>query len=262
MNDLTRIRYLLTDVDDTLTTQGRLLPETLRALSDLQDAGIRTIAVTGACAGWCDQMIRLWPLDAVIGENGAFCFYKAEGRRITQRFFGSASQMKQQQVRLLDAVTARIRNIPGMQIADDQAYRLCDVAIDFAPPAEPPASPAAITALVNDLRSEGFAAQRSSIHINCWVGDYDKRTMAEQFLTHRYELSRTQIDQYCAYVGDAPNDEPMFAWLSRTFGVANIRDHLPDMTHRPATILPRPGGLGFADLVQQMLADASACQRH
>ncbi|GAL34996.1 haloacid dehalogenase-like hydrolase [Vibrio maritimus] len=70
------IQWLLTDVDDTLTWQGQLPSETLDALSRLQKAGIKVVAVTGACAGWCDQIAKLWPLHGVIGENGAFWMQK------------------------------------------------------------------------------------------------------------------------------------------------------------------------------------------
>lgn len=38
---------LFTDVDDTLTTDGQLLPETYLALCRLAAAGIRVIPVTG-----------------------------------------------------------------------------------------------------------------------------------------------------------------------------------------------------------------------
>lgn len=73
------IKWVLTDVDDTLTWQGRLPPETLIALNKLQQANIKVVAVTGACAGWCDHIAQLWPVDAVLGENGAFIMEKVDG---------------------------------------------------------------------------------------------------------------------------------------------------------------------------------------
>ena len=71
-----KIDWVLTDVDDTLTWQGQLPPETLIALSKLRDSGKKVVAVTGACAGWCDHIAQLWPVDAVLGENGAFIMEK------------------------------------------------------------------------------------------------------------------------------------------------------------------------------------------
>ena len=68
------IRYILTDIDDTLTIKGRLPAVVFVAMERLQRAGIRIIPVTGRPAGWCDHMARLWPIDALVGENGAFYF--------------------------------------------------------------------------------------------------------------------------------------------------------------------------------------------
>jgi|SRR5271165_270844 len=72
---LSRVRYVLTDMDDTLTHQGRLPPETFIALDRLRLAGLRVVPVTAAPAGWCEQMARMWPVDAVIGENGGLYFH-------------------------------------------------------------------------------------------------------------------------------------------------------------------------------------------
>jgi len=55
-------RFVLTDMDDTLTYRGRLSAETYLALERLQSAGIKVVPVTAAPAGWCDQMVRMWPI--------------------------------------------------------------------------------------------------------------------------------------------------------------------------------------------------------
>src|SRR5258706_7497130 len=66
------IRYVLLDIDDTLTTDGRLEAAAYGALERLQRAGFYVIPVTGRPAGWCDHIARFWPVAAVIGEDGAF----------------------------------------------------------------------------------------------------------------------------------------------------------------------------------------------
>ena len=253
MAEVSGIRYLLTDVDDTLTTDGKLLPVTLDALLRLQRYGLRTIAVTGACAGWCDQMIRLWPLDAVIGENGAFVFYRDDAGRVQSDFYSDRDQMAQQQRLLRQRIASYLQAESALVMAHDQAFRYCDVAVDFAPSGQSPAAPWVIRTFMATLQREGYQTLRSSIHINCWSGEHDKRRMTERFLTQRYGLSVTDMLAQCAFVGDAPNDEPMFAWLSQTFGVANIRSHLGEMISRPSAILDRRGGLGFVELVDRYL---------
>lgn len=64
------VRFVLTDMDETLTYKGRLAAETYMALERLQNAGVNMIPVTVAPAGWSDQMAWMWPVDGVIGENG------------------------------------------------------------------------------------------------------------------------------------------------------------------------------------------------
>ncbi|MDR0448042.1 MAG: HAD hydrolase family protein, partial [Treponema sp.] len=65
------IRYVLMDIDDTLTTGGKLSAPAYTALWRLHEAGLKVIPITGRPAGWCDLIAREWPVDAVVGENGA-----------------------------------------------------------------------------------------------------------------------------------------------------------------------------------------------
>ena len=85
--DRARIKAVLTDIDDTLTTAGVLTAEAYMALERLQRACIRVIPVTGRPAGWCDHIARMWPVDAVVGENGAFYFRYEHGKRTMLRRF-------------------------------------------------------------------------------------------------------------------------------------------------------------------------------
>src|SRR5260370_20194893 len=86
-----KIRFVLTDVDDTLTDGPRLPGATYLAVERLQDAGITVIPVTAAPAGWCDLMARMWPVGAVIGENGGlFLPHDPTTRRLHRPFSGQA----------------------------------------------------------------------------------------------------------------------------------------------------------------------------
>ena len=82
-----RVRGVLLDIDDTLTTHGRLTVDAYAALERLRAAGKLVIPVTGRPAGWCDHIARMWPVDAVVGENGAFYMrYDRDARRLVKRF--------------------------------------------------------------------------------------------------------------------------------------------------------------------------------
>ena len=130
------IEWVLTDVDDTLTWQGKLPKQTLAALENLQERNIKIIAVTGACAGWCDHIAQLWPVDAVIGENGAFTIEKHK-RGVTLSTSIPLDTMQTNQQRLKAQIHTILKCYPDIHFTLDQAYRLCDVAIDIGQNREP-----------------------------------------------------------------------------------------------------------------------------
>lgn len=250
---LSDILYLLTDVDDTLTTSGQLLPSTLQALYDLQRGGIKVIPVTGGCAGWCDQMIRLWPVEAVVGENGAFYMERNSAGHIQLHSWHGDVQRQCYQEQLREIAQEAIRLVPNLQLAKDQAYRLADVALDYNQDSRG-VSRAELDQVVELFHRHGAHARVSSIHINTWFGEYSKLLMSQRLLSQRYGLNEHDLLAQVGYVGDAPNDEVMFAFFSHTFGVANIRPHLPFMDAHPNTLLSAIGGLGFVELAQRLLA--------
>src|ERR1700730_1371174 len=95
------IRFVLLDIDDTLTTEGRLTASAYGALENLSRRGLRVIPVTGRPAGGCDLIARFWPVDAVIGENGAFYFrYDHDVRSMTRGFWLSAEEREAARRRL------------------------------------------------------------------------------------------------------------------------------------------------------------------
>ncbi|HEY9053884.1 MAG TPA: HAD hydrolase family protein, partial [Rectinemataceae bacterium] len=77
------LRFALMDIDDTLTTEGKLPASSYSALWRLKEAGLVVVPITGRPAGWCDLIAREWPVDGVVGENGAFVFWEeTEGRHL------------------------------------------------------------------------------------------------------------------------------------------------------------------------------------
>src|SRR5437868_8987209 len=113
------IRCVLTDIDDTLSTQGRITAETYTAMEALHAAGYLVIPVTGRPAGWCDHIARMWPVDAIVGENGAFYFFFDQGR-LHKRFHDGEAERAEKRARL-DALAKRIlAAVPGSALASDQ----------------------------------------------------------------------------------------------------------------------------------------------
>ncbi len=248
---LKNIGFVLTDFDDTLTLEGKLPDQTLTALYRLQEAGIHVIPVTGGCAGWSDMMTRILPVSGVITEGGGVFMARNSGS-VSYQYFHDEASMRVEQAAILTMVEPRLKRFESLRLTKDQAYRLTDVAIDYAQDVQPPAEQEK-EMLLAELRSLGLNAKASSIHINICQKGVDKYAMANKILSEKYGLSPEQQKVNVLYVGDAPNDESMFAQFPISVGVANIAPHLPVLTHKPAYITQGKGGLGFAELTKILL---------
>ncbi len=249
-----RIRVVFTDIDDTLTTHGRLPACAYRALEDLTSAGISVAPITGRPAGWCDMIARMWPVAGVVGENGAFYFAYDQTARIMRRAFAVPAETRAaDRIRLQALRTQILTEVPGAAISADQLYREADLAIDFCEdvPALPKVDVARIQAI---FESAGAVAKVSSIHVNGWYGDYDKLTMSRRFAADILGLDLDATKNECAFAGDSPNDAPMFGFFPNSCGVANVLDFKGEMTADPVYVTQARGGLGFVELAERLLA--------
>jgi HAD superfamily hydrolase (TIGR01484 family) len=253
----TGVRGVLTDIDDTLTTDGQLLPEAYGALARLHAAGLLVIPVTGRPAGWCDHIARLWPVSGVVGENGAFWMQHKPGEkgappRLVKHSVVDMQTRAAQRTRLDDIASAILAAVPGSALASDQPYRDADLAIDFCEDVAPlPRS--AIDRIVTMMENAGMRAKVSSIHVNGWFGTYDKLTTTLQFLAEVFDVDANTARESLVFAGDSPNDAPMFAWFARSVGVANVRASLDRIATPPAYVTPSTCGAGFAELAAALL---------
>jgi HAD superfamily hydrolase (TIGR01484 family) len=251
--DTRSVAAVLVDIDDTLTTAGKLDAHAYAALERLQRAGLRVVPVTGRPAGWCDHIARLWPVDAVVGENGAFYFFHS-GSRLHKRFQDSAAVRAEKRGRL-EAIAARIIvEVPGCALASDQAYRETDLAIDYCEDV-PPLPPAAAERIAALMREAGLSAKLSSIHVNGWFGDYDKLAMAKALFAERFGVDLARANGEYAFAGDSPNDAPLFAFFDKSVGVANIKRFTGHLAAQPKYVTQAESGAGFAELVKMLLRD-------
>jgi HAD superfamily hydrolase (TIGR01484 family) len=250
--------YVLADIDDTLTIDGRLPSVALAAMEQLQKAGKMVLPVTGRPAGWCDHIARMWPVDGVVGENGAFYFRYDSGRgKMQRRYWRSESQRQKDRCRLEQLKRKILKEISGCAISADQAYREADLAIDFCE--DVPRLPRAdIDRIVALFRQAGAQAKISSIHVNGWFGRYNKLAMVRVFFAEILDQNLEAIRNRICFIGDSPNDEPMFAFFPCSVGVANVKRFASRMAHPPNWITIGRGGHGFAEFVDVLLCRANA----
>jgi hypothetical protein len=244
---------VLTDIDDTLTTEGRLTAAAYAALERLRAAGRIVIPVTGRPAGWCDHIARMWPVDAVVGENGAF-YMRHDGAhgKLVRRFVTPEATRRDQRDRIAALGDAIVAAVPGCALASDQRYRESDLAIDYCEDVD--ALPREdVDRIVALMEAGGMTAKVSSIHVNGWFGTYDKLTTTKLLLR---EVRGIDLDLYreaFAFVGDSPNDAPMFDYFPNAVGVANLLRFVDRVTTLPAYVTDAEAGAGFVEFVDALL---------
>ncbi|MGH6660984.1 MAG: HAD-IIB family hydrolase [Rhodospirillales bacterium] len=248
------IRAVLVDIDETLTTKGRLTASAYGAMERLHGAGFKVVPITGRPAGWCDHIARMWPVDAVVGENGAFYFrYDHGARRFTKHFLMTAEERAQGRRKLGKLREKILKEVPGTAVASDQPYRESDLAIDYCEDVKR-LSPKAVERIVAIFTAAGATARVSSVHVNGWYGDYDKLAMTRTMLEECFAIDAGAAKELCVFVGDSPNDAPMFAFFPNAVGVANVRDFKDQLTATPAYVTPSRAGAGFAELAAALIA--------
>ena len=248
------IRYILADIDDTLTLKGRLPAAVFGAMERVQTAGICMIPITGRPAGWCDHIARMWPVDGIVGENGAFYFYYDDRqRKMRRRYFKSEEQRNADRQKLQKLKMEILKKIPGCRVSADQAYREADLAIDYCEDVAA-LSMEDVDRIVTLFEEAGARAKISSIHVNGWFGKYDKLTMTRMLFAEVFKDELEAVKTNVIFIGDSPNDVPMFRFFPYSVGVANILQFKEKIKHKPTYVTRQEGGHGFAEMVDLILA--------
>ncbi len=258
---------VFTDIDDTLTTEGAITPDALKALADLKAGGLPVIAITGRPVGWSDQvafaMGKTWPVDAVVAENGSVAiFLNKTGISLPTGIQNTLSKIYQQDSairaknyqRMQQVAQQVMREVSGTMLSQDSGGRETDIAFDHSEFTQ--LSPEKIAQVVQIMQREGMNATVSSIHINGWFGDHNKLTGARWMVRELFGRALdAEIDRW-VYVGDSTNDQLMFEHFPHSIGVANIRRFEAQLSHKPRYITPGERGAGFAQIAQALLESA------
>lgn len=248
---------VLTDIDDTVTTEGRLDARAYAMLERLTGAGVLVIPITGRPAGWCDMIARFWPVAGVVGENGAFAMrYDHEKRQMRRMFQADDATRAASRQRLQALAETILRDVPGTALASDQHYREADLAIDFCEDV-PPLPAREVDRIVALFHAAGAVAKVSSIHVNGWFGDWDKLTMSREFMAKEFGIDLDAQKDRVIYCGDSPNDAPMFGFFPFACGVANVADFVDRIEALPNYIAPSRGGDGFVEIGEKILTARS-----
>ncbi|MFP4580648.1 MAG: HAD family hydrolase [Candidatus Sumerlaeia bacterium] len=248
---LKSVRCVFSDIDETISTRGKILPRAFAAMWKLHEAGIRFVPVTGRAAGWCDHIARFWPVDAVVGENGGFYFY-FDGKKLHQRYMHDDATRKKFRDRLQKIRRRALAEVPGCGIASDQHYREYDLAIDFCEDV-PPLEREDVLRIQQIFEEEGAHAKISSIHVNGWYGEFDKLSTSVLCARELLDIDPEEENRAFIYCGDSPNDAPMFGYFDLSFGMANVRPFLDILPEKPGYVTRSESGDGFAEVVDLLV---------
>lgn len=243
---------LLTDIDDTLTTDGAITADALTALAELQSAGLHIVPITGRPVGWSEPFALAWPVNAIVAENGAVALIRQSDGTLLKRYQQDGATRASNFARMQEVLAHIEREVPGARRATDSPGRETDIAIDHSEFTHLPQE--SIDHAVRIMRAAGMNATVSSIHINGWYGAHNKLEGARWIVRELFKRDLdTEIERW-VYVGDSTNDQLMFEHFPHSVGVANIARFVPHLTHLPRYVTAGERGAGFAELARLILS--------
>jgi hydroxymethylpyrimidine pyrophosphatase-like HAD family hydrolase len=220
------------------------------ALWKMRDAGLALVGVTGRPSGWGEVLVRQWPIDGCVTENGAVHVVR-EGRGVTRIDSCNEAERRLRSDRLARLV-ARVREVvPDARLSDDQRARVSDVTWDVGELAVLP--PDRVRLVVREIALAGARSTQSSVHLHATYDVDDKASGAIRFCRRQFGVDAGAAVVHFAFAGDSGNDAACFAAFRTTFGVANVRASLSRLTVTPRYVARREMGEGFAEIAAQIL---------
>jgi HAD superfamily hydrolase (TIGR01484 family) len=250
---------VLTDIDDTLTTDGRLLPDVYAALWRLQAAGLMLVPVTGRSSGWAHMVMKTWPVKAVIAESGGVYMIRNGQGQLRTVLHDDAKRIQISRDAIAQLGDRIVNDTPGLAPASDNRYRLVDYALDYCEEVSP-VDPLTVAQTLARFHSAGFSARASSVHINAWDGQFDKGPMTQRLLREHFSGNSADPSRW-VFIGDAPNDQSMFECIPNCVGVANLKPHLATLAIAPRYITRHSFGAGFVELADFLLTQQGVIGR-
>lgn len=249
--DTKDIAGIFFDIDDTFSSHGKIRSEAYSAIWKLKEAGKIVVPVTGRPAGWCDHIARMWPVNAVVGENGAL-YFMMKNNKLVKTYAADKSQRELYKKKLSEIRDEILREVPGTALASDQDYREFDLAIDFCEDV-PRIPESGINKIVEIAKKYDTITKVSSIHVNIWFGTHTKLTTTKLFVKNELKMDLDKNNARFVFCGDSQNDEPMFEYFKNSIGVANVMNFKDRLKTFPTYITTKESGAGFAEMAALLL---------
>ncbi|MEG3967123.1 HAD-IIB family hydrolase [Microcoleus sp. T2B6] len=240
---LSDIRLIASDIDGTLTQNGKFVPTLLETINKLGAAGVTVLLVTGNSAGWVSALVNYLPVTAVIAENGGLYLQEGHSEYLLSTITSSSKHRQQ-----LEKVFRQLQEqFPNLRESTDNQFRITDWTFNIDN-----LSLEELQAILLQCHAMGWGFTYSAEQCHIQLSEQDKATGLMRVLERYFpDLSVQQV----LTVGDSPNDEAMFASdkFPLSVGVANILRYKERMRHYPKYITKAQELEGFCELVEFLL---------
>jgi HAD superfamily hydrolase (TIGR01484 family) len=242
-NKLKQVRLIATDMDGTLTHQGKFTANLLQALQELAIANIPVLIVTGRSAGWVNGLVSYLPVVGAIAENGGLAYFQPDISEMIVPIPNLAEHRQKLAQTFADLQT----HFPHLQESSDNRFRLTDWTFDIQKLTE-----ADLEFLSDRCQAQGWSFTYSTVQCHIKMLHQDKAIALTHVLQHYFP--NLQPDQVLT-VGDSPNDESLFNGdrFPLSVGVANVLHYRDRLTHQPAYVTHAAEAEGFCEVARMVI---------
>ncbi|MCL2932514.1 MAG: Cof-type HAD-IIB family hydrolase [Trichodesmium sp. MAG_R03] len=241
---LKNIQVIATDMDGTLTKNGKFTSHLFLALEKLAAAKIQVLVVTGRSAGWVQAIKNYLPIVGAIAENGGL-FYPihSEAPQILTSIPNITLHKK-----ILATIFQYLKSqFPQIEPSADNQFRLTDWTFDIQD-----LSLSELTKMAEICQTKGYGFTYSTVQCHIKPLQQDKASGLYQVLSKKFpNLSTEKI----LTVGDSPNDESLFekSKFPVSVGVGNILEYANKINHQPVYVTSKKEAEGFCELAELLL---------
>ncbi|MGK7889043.1 MAG: HAD family hydrolase [Leptolyngbyaceae cyanobacterium] len=238
-------RLIVTDMDGTLTCQGKFSSMLLATLEALANAGWPVFIATGRSAGWVSGIAHYLPVAGAIAENGGV-FYDGQGdRHLLLKTADLATHRRQ----LAETFRYLQSHYPNLTESVDNPFRLTDWTFDIQRLA-----PADVEAIAHLCQDQGWDFTYSTVQCHITPPDQNKANAVVAAIAQQYPQYR--LNQVVT-VGDSPNDVSLFDpdRFPCSVGVANLESYRDRLPYFPRHLTTAPEVEGFCELAQALLQE-------
>ncbi|TVQ14679.1 MAG: HAD family phosphatase [Leptolyngbya sp. DLM2.Bin27] len=242
--DFPAVKLLATDMDGTLTRQGKFTAALLQGLERLQTAGLPVVIVTGRSAGWVNGLAHYLPVTGAMAENGGMYFPKAGPPEPLIEISDLVAHRQQ----LQEAFAHLQWRWPQLQESDDNRFRLTDWTFNLTGLTQTD-----LDEMAQLCQTLGWGFTYSTVQCHLYKPGQSKAAGLQRMAqVHFADISPADI----VTLGDSPNDESMFdpAIFPCSVGVANVKDYWQRLSHCPAQVTQAAEVDGFLELVEALVA--------